>query len=225
MGREAGLDECVFPRLQIEHGDVTNGAFHRESPRRRMVRSRFAEGRILGTAHRGRQPDPPVAPEHRIVVVDARLPDPLAPKVSGGLQRIESCGMTRTEIERHAGVAHRSDERGRDVLHRIENRQSVGAVLGRSNKRAVTIHRREATIARNQIVQILFVVHPVAERDDDVALDALWSRRLGKRQFPHGNPIRPVTVVGERHLAEVVQLVQHLRTRLARLNSSSPRIC
>ena len=181
MGREAGLDERVFPRLQIEHRDVTDGAFHREGFGRRMIRSRFAEGRILSTAHRGGQPDAPVAPEHGVVVVDARLPDPLAPPVSGGLQRIESCGMTRTEIERHAGVAHRSDERGRDVLHRIENRQSVGAVLGRSDNGAVTINRREAAIACNQIVQILFVVHPVAERDDDVALDALRSRRLGKR--------------------------------------------
>ena len=200
------------------------GAIHRERLRRRMVRARLAERRVLGAAHRGGQPQPAVAPEHRVVVVDARLPDALAAPVGRRLQRIERRRMAGPEVERHLRIAHRRLERRRGVLDRIEDRQHVGAVLRRSEERAVRVDGREAPIARDQIVQVLLLVHPVAQRDDDVALDALRARRLGERQLAFGDAIGPVAVVGERDVAEAGQLAEHLLAGLARLHAPPPRV-
>ena len=130
--------------------------------------------------------------------------------------------MAGAEAERHARIAHRRRERRRHVLDRIENRQHVGAVLRRSEQRSVGVDGREAAVAGDQIVQILLLVHPVAQRDDDVALDALRPRRLGERQLALGDAIRPVAVVGERHVAEVRQLAEHLLPGLARLHAPAP---
>ena len=75
---EAGVDERVLLRPGIEHRDVAHGAVHREGLRRRVIRAGLAERGVVGAAHRRREPQPAVAPEHRVVVVDARLPDALA---------------------------------------------------------------------------------------------------------------------------------------------------
>jgi hypothetical protein len=68
----------------------------------------------------------------------------------------------------------------------------------------------------------VFLGHPVAKRDDDVPLDTLRTRRLGERQLALGNAVRPLRIVGERHLAEAVQLAEHHRARLARLDAPLP---
>ncbi len=208
--RVTRLDERVLHRLRIEHREMAHGAIHRKRLRRRMIRSRLAPRRVVGAAHRRRKPEPAVAPEHRVVVVDARLPDALAAPVGRRLQRIERRRVSRTEVERHLRIPHRRLEGRRHVLHRIEDRHRVRAVLGRPEQRPVGVDRRVPAIARDEIVEIVLLVHPVAQRDDDVAFDALRPRRLGERQFALGDAIGPVAEVGERHLAEVVQLVEHL---------------
>ncbi len=73
-------------------------------------------------------------------------------------------------------------------------------------------------------MQVLLLVHPVAQRDDDVAFDALRPRRLGKRQFTLRNPLGPVAVVRKGHLAKPGQLRQHHRAGLARLHPAAPRV-
>ena len=225
MRREAGLDERVFLRLRIEHGEVADGALHRERLGRRMIRSRLAEGRILGAAHRRGQPQPPVASEHRVVVVDARFPDPLAAPVGRRLQRVERRGVPGTEAERHA--ADRAPAR-LNVVATFFTGSRIGSVSelysGEPIERAVGVDRGIAPVAGDQVVQVLLLVHPVAQRDDDVALHALRPRRLGKRQLALGDAIGPVAVVGERQLAQVGQLIEHLLARLTRLHASPPGV-
>ena len=132
--------------------------------------------------------------------------------------------MAGAEVERHLRIAHRRPEDGGDVLHRVEDRDVVGAVLRRAVQRTVAIHRREAAIAGDEVVQVLLVVHPVAQRDDDVALHALRPLRLGERQLALGDAIGPVAVVGERHLAQSVQLPEHHRAGLTRLHAPLPGV-
>ena len=54
-----------------------------------------------------------------------------------------------------------------------------------------------APIARDQVVQVLLLVHPVAQRDDDVALGALGAARAAVRQLALRDAIGPVAVVLE----------------------------
>ena len=82
-----------------------------------------------------------------------------------------------------------------------------------------------AAVARDQIVQVLLLVHPVAQRDDDVALDALRPLRLRVRQLALGDAVGPVAEVLERRIAEVGQLAEHLLAGLARLHAPLPRLC
>ena len=130
--------------------------------------------------------------------------------------------MAGAEIERHLRIAHRRREGGGDVLHRVEGRDVVGAVLGRPEDPAVGVDGRMAAIAGDQVVEVVLVVHPVAQRDDDVALDALGTGRRGKRQLALGDAVGPVAVVGERALTEIGELIEHHRARLARLHPSLP---
>jgi hypothetical protein len=79
-------------------------------------------------------------------------------------------------------------------------------------------------IARDQIVEVLLLVHPVAQGDNDVALDTLRPWRLGKRELALRNSVDPVAVVGERHVAESRELTEHLRAGLTRLHATTPCI-
>ena len=63
------------------------------------------------------------------------------------------------------------------VVHRIEHRQIVAALFGRSVDQAVGVDVRIALIGGDFVVQIGLRVGPVPLRDDDVALDALRARR------------------------------------------------
>ena len=46
------------------------------------------------------------------------------------------------------------------------------------------VHGGESPVARDQIVEILFLVHPITQRDDDVAFDALRSCGLANGSSP-----------------------------------------
>ncbi len=190
------------------------GALHRERLRGGVIRALFAEGRILRRTHRGGQPQASVASEHRVVIVDARIPDAIHAPVGRWLKCVERRGMSWPEAERHARISHRRLERRRHVLHWIEDRKNVRAVLWRSDQRTVCVDRREASIARDQIVEVLLLVHPVAQGDDDVALDTLRPWRFGKGELAFRNAIDPVAVVGERQITQSGELTEHLRAGL-----------
>ena len=73
--------------LGSKHREVPNGAIHRERLGRRMIRIPALQNAGLSAPRTGGgQPEPPVAPEHRVVVVDARLPDPLGAPVGRRLE-------------------------------------------------------------------------------------------------------------------------------------------
>ena len=93
VGLEARIDERVFLRLRIEHRDLPQGPFQREEFGRRMIRTLLAVIRIVGPSYGCGQPGPALLIEHRIMVVDPRIPDVLVTPVCGGLQRRETGGM------------------------------------------------------------------------------------------------------------------------------------
>ena len=64
---------------------------------------------------------------------------------------------------------------------------------------------------------------PVAQRDDDVALDALRPRRLGKRQLALRHALGPVAEILERHAAELAGGDgHHVLAGLAGLDAAHP---
>ena len=72
-------------------------------------------------------------------------------------------------------------------------------------------------------MQILFWVVPVAQRDDDVALDALRACRLVGRQFAFGDALGPVGEIFERQAAQLPgSLENHVLSRLPRLDAADP---
>ena len=106
--------------------------------------------------------------------------------------------MARAETERRVFVANRRAEDRRRVLDWIEDRNVVRAVFRRTVERSVGVDGRVALVGRDQIVQVVLVVHPVAQRDDDVALDTLRPRWLRERQLALGDALGPVPEVLER---------------------------
>ena len=114
-------------------------------------------------------------------------------------------------------------ERRRDVLHRIEHRQVVGAVLGRTVQRPVAIYRRLSLVGGNHVVKVMLLVAEPLQRDDDVALDALRTRGLAARQLTLRDASGPVAEHLRTERAERQQLSRHLLTRLARAHAPHPR--
>ena len=191
----------------------------------RVIGALLAERRVVGPAYGGGEPEPAGLVEHRVVVVDPRVPDGLRAPVGGRLHRGERRGVAWTEAQRHVGIPHRRPVGRRRILDRIQNRQRVRAVLGRPVERAVRIDRRVPSIARDQVVQVVLLVHPVAQRDDDIALDTLGPRRPGVRQLPLRNAIGPFAEVLERNTGELVrELAGHLLSGLTRLHAAPPRL-
>ena len=79
-----------------------------------LIGNAFADGwsepgrqilRVLASARRGRQPDASLAVDHRVVVVDARIPDRFVAPVRGRLHRGEGRGVSRPEAQRHVRIA------------------------------------------------------------------------------------------------------------------------
>src|SRR6202023_1439797 len=60
-------------------------------------------------------------------------------------------------------------------------------------------------------------------RDHDIALDALWTWRLGLGQFAFGDAVGPISEIFEGDAAEIPgKLVGHLLAGLSRLNAPHP---
>src|SRR5262249_34861222 len=75
----------------------------------------------------------------------------------------------------------------------------------------------------DQVMQILLLGAPLPRADDDVALDALWPRRLGLRQLALADAVSPFAQILERRAAEIPrQLVGHLLAGLAGLDAAHP---
>ena len=132
VGGETGVDELVLHGLGIEHRDVAIGTIHWHQFCGRMVRTFFAEVRIVGAAHHRCHPHAALLVEHGVVVIRLGVPDFFAAPVRRGLQWIVARGVAWAERERGVGVAHRHDEIGDRVCARIEDWHGIGAVFGRA---------------------------------------------------------------------------------------------
>ena len=90
--------------------------------------------------------------------------------------------------------------------------------------RAVGIDRWITAVAGDQVMQVLLVVVPVAQRNHDVALQALRTHRLGIRQLAFGDTLGPVGEILERQATHLsCSLKDHVLARLSRLNTADPR--
>ena len=203
-----------FLRFRIEDRRLTRAALHWKRLGGGELRSLLAVGGVLGTAIRRRHPDAPLAVEHRVVVVDFVVPDPPVAPVWRRHQRVERCGMARTEGQRRV-FAHRRAEGRPGVVLRVEHGDLVRRVLGRAVERAVGVDRRVAAVARDEIVQVLVLVVPVSERDHYVSLDALRPRGCGQRQLAILDTVCPVGEVLNGKRTERRQLSHHLLARLS----------
>src|SRR5262249_20098597 len=105
----------------------------------------------------------------------------------------------------------------------IKDRHVVGGIFVRAVERAVRIDRRIAPVGRDQIVQIILLGAPLPRCDDEVALDALWARRLALGEFALGDALGPVAEVVIRRGAELAgKALRHLLARLAGLGAAHP---
>ncbi len=106
---------------------------------------------------------------------------------------------------------------------RIDDGQVIAALFERSVDGAVGVHGRITLVARDLVVQIDLRIGPVPQRDDDVALPALRTRRSGGRQLSMGNAVGPVRIHRQRALtANLVEAGTHPAARLAGLESGDP---
>ena len=116
-------------------------------------------------------------------------------------------------------------ELGVDVLHRIEHRQHVGALLGRAVELAVGVYGGISLVGGDLVVQVRARLAPVPERDDDAALRALRPRRALVRNVAGGDAIGPVAELAQHALGiGAPEHVHHRVHRLPRGNAASPRL-
>jgi hypothetical protein len=221
---EAGVDELGLLRLRIVHRDHPRALLEWKQLGGRMVRAFLAEGRlVLLVAECRRHPDTAFAVERRVVVVEMRRPDFFLAPVGGRSHRFFSRGVTRTEHFVHVRIANRRRLNGGDVLHRIEDRESVHAVFRLAEHRAIGIHRRIAPVGDGQGVQIVLLVRPVPGGDHNIALDAFRPLRRGARQLAFGDPVGPISKIVERLGAKQAGYdTHHLLAPLAGLNAAHP---
>ena len=130
--------------------------------------------------------------------------------------------MTGPEAERHIGIADWRVEGGGGVLDRIENGNVVGAVLGRSIKRAVCVDSRIAPVRGDEVVEVMLFIHPIAEGDHEVALHALRTLRFGMRKFAPGDAVGPIGEILDGQRAHSGQLAHHELRGLSRLHPAYP---
>ena len=167
-----------LPRLRVVHRKMAVRALDRERLRRRMVRAFPAEAGIRRRPHARREPDASLFVEHRIVHARLAVPDRVLAPVRRGRHRI-------VPRRRRRRIAHGMHDLGRDVPHRIEHRNAIGAFFGRAVDRAVRVDGGFALVGRDLVVQIGGRAAPVpdasarrcARRLAAAAADARESRR------------------------------------------------
>ena len=225
VGGEAGIDEGVFHRLRVEHRQLAVALVQRPRLGGGVVGALFAERRVLDAAHGGGQPHPALPVDHRIVVVDAGIPNLLVAPIGRGLHRRQHGGVAGPERQRHLRIAHRRLEGGDAVLDRIENRDRVGGIFRLAEHRAVAVDGRVALIRHAEIVEIVLLVGPVPGGDDDVALEARRPLGLVVGQFALGDAVGPIAKVFVGRAAELAgRDVGHQFARLARLGAADPGV-
>ena len=187
-----------------------------------MARAFFAEVGVVRLVARRRQPQAALTVEHRVVVVGLAVPDVFVAPIGRALQDVDRAGVAGAECQRHVGCRRQHKIR-RDVFHRVEDRHVVAGVLALTVERAVSVDRRITFVAGDQVMQILFRVVPVAQRDDDVALHTLRPRRRCPRQLALGDAFGPVGEIRERHAAQLARGEQdHVLAGLSGLDAADP---
>ena len=205
MGAETGFDEGVLHRFRVEHGHLALRHVDREGLGRRMIRALLAEGGVVVTAHIGRKPHPALPVEHAVVVVSLLRPDLLHSPVRRGRQRlVERRGVERRpERLGHAVIQDRHLEERNLMRLRVEDRDVVARVFGRTEQRAVGIDGGIAAIRRDQVVEEGLFRAPFPRGNDDVTLDARRPLRLLLGQRARGDAVGPLTEVLERDAAQL----------------------
>ena len=215
MRAETGVDERELPGFRIVHGELAVGAFDGKDLRRRMIRPFSAEGRVRRPAHARGEPDPALLVEHRVVRARLAVPDRRRPPVRRRRHRVVLRRRRLRIADRHFYFARR-------MLHRVEDRNEIRALLGRPVDQSIGIDRGIALVARDLVVQVGGGPAPVPQADDDIALQAL--RPLGPRgrQLARGDPIGPIGKLTEHPLSvEPADVVRHVGHGLA--GSDAPR--
>ena len=116
-------------------------------------------------------------------------------------------------------------DRGRGVRHRIEHGHQIRAVLLRPVDLAIRIHGRLAPVGRDQVVEIGFLIAPIPQRQDEIALDALRSRRLLLGRLAGGNAVGPVRPFCNRTIGtDAGRGADHLTHGLPRLDTPGPGV-
>ena len=216
MRREASADQCELAGRRIIHRQMAVGLLQREDLRRRMARSLLAEIRVCRRAHPGGEPDPALLVHHRVVRGSLAVPYGLRAPIGRRLQR---CGLRGRRVR----IAHRMLDLAGRIVRRVEHRDVVGAVLGRAVELAVGVDGRIAPVRRREVVHVGRLAAPVPQGQHDIPLDALWPRRLRKRQLALGDPIGPVAEILERQLrVEAADRTDHIVLCLSRLNAPRP---
>ena len=154
--------------------------------------------------------------EHGIVDRSVAIPDRLIAPNGRWLQR--------RRLARRAVVVRglHLSERG---VHRVEHRQIIAALLGRSINQAIRVHLGIALVGGDFVVQVSLGIGPIPLRDDDVALDALRARRRVRGQFAVLDARGPIAELFRGSLgAEVRQAVHHERGGLPGLHAARPSL-
>src|SRR5215468_5793873 len=97
MRAEAGIDEFIFHRFWIEHGNLARTLVDWEGLGVRVLRALLAPVRVIHAAHSRRQPDTALLVEHRVVIVGARVPQNFATPIRRIRRRGDRAGMTRSK--------------------------------------------------------------------------------------------------------------------------------
>ena len=218
VGREARADQRDLAGPGVVHREMPVGLLEREELRRGMGRPLPAEIRIGRRADARGEPHAAFLVEHRVVHAGLAVPDRLRPPVR---RRQHGVLLRRGR----GGIAHQHLHLRRLVVHRIEDREQIGALLRRPEDQAVGVDARIALVGRDLVVQVVLGPGPVPQRQDDVALDAVRTGRPGGRQLAGGDAIGPVGEQLQRaRRAEPAEIRRHLQHRLAGLDAPLPGV-
>ena len=137
---------------------------------------------------------------------------------------MDRTGIAGAECQRHVGGGRQHEVR-RLVVHDIEDRHVVTGVLALPVYRAIRVHGRIAPVTGDQVVKVLLGIVPVAQRDDDVALDTLRPLRLREGQIALGDALGPLAEELVRDAAEIAgQQIGHVLAGLPRLGALHPGV-
>ena len=224
MRAEAGLVGGVFAGLRIVHRHAAVGAVERELNGRRVRRALLAEVGLSGlwpVAASQTRPFRSIIELWLLALLSQMF---LLAPIGRGPEDLDRAGVAGPERQRHVGRGRQHEIR-RHVLDRVEDRHVVAGVLALPVQRPVAVDGRIAPVGRDQVVQILLVVVPVAQRDHDVALDALRPRRLCIGQLALRHALGPVAEILERHAAKLTGGDgDHVLAGLAGLDAAHPRL-